>query len=589
MAEYLIITIPFVIFRFLKRSKDFWGILFLVFILLLFLFTLKLVAARTALISYPIILLLFGLTYYFIQNPNKFEWLNKKKNLFKALISVPLFFFVSILIAFYFLVTINNERKTIKDTSSGIGIVHELLLKSQAAGFLRLNNESRIGIWNQALQLGKESPLLGMGYESYGWHISVLKNLPDSNLFRSSMTDGLIYDTTHNLFLQLFISGGVTALLLWVVINGYAIMLLSYDLIYKKNLFNVPVLISILGFHLYGISQSMQYIPVIWFFIFLNLGYAMTISRDGQVSQRRKFWKLGHIISIILILSAGVVYSHNIGSKKFADKYGLKLYAENQNRDNYIGFYDPEDWNGKIFRWSLNKGILKFSGNGTIDYSLKVLHPDINKKPVIVSIYLDGKPVDRLSIWNPVSIRRQYFIPYSDKTNHELIFKVNRTWNPKKRGISKDNRELGVAVSDLYHLNETPKDGIGFYSFETWNGDNVPGWPENKELKYRWTGQRASLNLQTKFKNGRSIFLMCARPITRWFPTKVQLIGDSGVIKQLKITDTKWNQIALTPEEIGNSKVLTIQVDRTWNPKLSGISDDGRDLGVAVALLEEKS
>jgi hypothetical protein len=265
------------------------------------------------------------------------------------------------------------------------------------------------------------------------------------------------------------------------------------------------------------------------------------------------------------------------------------LYAEKQNRDNYIGFYGPEDWNGKIYRWSLDKGILKFSGNGTIDYSLKVMHPDINKKPVIISIYLDGKPVDRMSFWKPVSIRRQYFIPYSDKTNHELIFKVNRTWNPKKRGISTDNRELGVAVSDLYHLNETPKDGIGFYTFETWNGDNVPGWPENKEFKYRWTDQRASLNLQTEFKNGRSIFLMCARPTTRWFPTKVQLIGDSGVIKQFKITDTKWNQIALTPEEIGKSKVLTIQVNRTWNPKLSGISDDGRDLGVAVALLEEKS
>jgi hypothetical protein len=32
---------------------------------------------------------------------------------------------------------------------------------------------------------------------------------------------------------------------------------------------------------------------------------------------------------------------------------------------------------------------------------------------------------------------------------------------------------------------------------------------------------------------------------------------------------------------------LTIHVSRTWNPKLSGISEDGRDLGVAVAVLEK--
>ena len=41
-------------------------------------------------------------------------------------------------------------------------------------------------------------------------------------------------------------------------------------------------------------------------------------------------------------------------------------------------------------------------------------------------------------------------------------------------------------------------------------------------------------------------------------------------------------------DELKGSKVLTFQVSRTWNPKLAGISEDSRDLGVAVAVLRTK-
>ena len=41
----------------------------------------------------------------------------------------------------------------------------------------------------------------------------------------------------------------------------------------------------------------------------------------------------------------------------------------------------------------------------------------------------------------------------------------------------------------------------------------------------------------------------------------------------------------LGSDELKGSEVLTFQVSRTWNPKLAGISEDSRDLGVAVAAL----
>ena len=42
----------------------------------------------------------------------------------------------------------------------------------------------------------------------------------------------------------------------------------------------------------------------------------------------------------------------------------------------------------------------------------------------------------------------------------------------------------------------------------------------------------------------------------------------------------------LTHEQLRGKGYLTLVVDRTWNPRKMGISDDDRDLGVAVAILE---
>ena len=71
-------------------------------------------------------------------------------------------------------------------------------------------------------------------------------------------------------------------------------------------------------------------------------------------------------------------------------------------------------------------------------------------------------------------------------------------------------------------------------------------------------------------------------------PVRVEIIGDEGIIKEEVFRDHQWKRVSISPEEISGSKVLTFQVSRTWNPKLAGVSEDSRDLGVAVAVVKEK-
>jgi hypothetical protein len=146
---------------------------------------------------------------------------------------------------------------------------------------------------------------------------------------------------------------------------------------------------------------------------------------------------------------------------------------------------------------------------------------------------------------------------------------------------------LGVAVSEIKFLDELPKDGIGFYHRETWGGGQIPGWPHDLPKRFRWTGMRASMRVKSGLKNGITLFLLSSHPDINKSPVRVEIIGDNGIIREEVFVDNKWTKVLLKDDELRDLKVLTFQVSRTWNPKLVGVSNDSRELGVAVAIPEE--
>ncbi len=77
---------------------------------------------------------------------------------------------------------------------------------------------------------------------------------------------------------------------------------------------------------------------------------------------------------------------------------------------------------------------------------------------------------------------------------------------------------------------------------------------------------------------------MCAHPGIDKDPVRVEIIGDDGVIREEVFKHNQWKKVLLGADELKGSKVLTFRVSRTWNPRLAGISEDSRDLDVAVAV-----
>jgi hypothetical protein len=220
------------------------------------------------------------------------------------------------------------------------------------------------------------------------------------------------------------------------------------------------------------------------------------------------------------------------------------------------------------------------------------------KEPVIVDISVDDQHVNHLVFDGMGSRKWHYWLEKRDSGPHQILIEVSRTWNPRKLGISVDNRDLGVAVGEPEFPTLFPVEGIGFYDWETWRGDAIPGWTED-ERKFRWMGAQAFIPIdlpsriayirkyqpsdeEAHRKNGLQVFLKSVHPDVGDDPVVVEIYRDKMLLKKIVLKGKQWEKIVFDQNEIKDSKVLGIKVSRTWNPRLLGVSEDGRDLGVAV-------
>jgi len=454
-AEFITVTIPFILIVFLeKQDRPYWKP-FLLLVLIMCEIALILAKARAGWICYPITLIFWWIFFYFFENNRQIS----RKTFFKILLSIPL----TILISLFIILKLIGTKEFPQSL-----LTHKALAKMTTQGSLvyRVANllrakDVRFLFWQQGIDVGRESPFFGMGYESFRWHKSILSTIHKSYLrrnpsFKSEDIRGI--DTPHNLFVQLFISGGFVGVSIWVLIIGYTLALLLYDLKQNKNLFNISIILSIISFHLYGIFQSMQYISVVWLLIFLDMGYAFTIDETVIPEGQRRFWNIIIVILVFTIGFGALTYFNNLSSRKLAEKYGLKVYAVSQTYYNYMGFYDPEKWppKGYTWRWSKKEGIISIPRKGTtIELTMQCNHPDIEEEPVIVNLFLNNEPLDEIIFTEGRRfVSKRYRIPESVKGTPQLLLKVSRTWNPYKYKVSRDKRDLGIAVREIRFVDE---------------------------------------------------------------------------------------------------------------------------------------
>ncbi len=128
-----------------------------------------------------------------------------------------------------------------------------------------------------------------------------------------------------------------------------------------------------------------------------------------------------------------------------------------------VGFYDPETGTGatgarpgapRRFRWTGMRASMpldypvgrKTEWMGLLEFSMRCVHPDIEKKPVVVRMLADEKVV-REKKFRDHEWKTVYLSSDDLKGAKVLTFHASRTWNPREMGVSGDERDIGAAVA----------------------------------------------------------------------------------------------------------------------------------------------
>lgn len=451
-AEFVLTATPFAMIGFMSRINKLWWKVFLFGCLVICEIALILSGGRAGWVTYPLILFFCWSFSYFVKE-GRFEIVHFRwADFAKVAVSVPVTIIISLLLIFYGLMPLTDHLKDSSDIQGiNSGSVNTAqLLKREVDSIEKLDTNSRSETLGQGIRVGKERPAYGMGYESFLWHAHNLIKIPGSSLSKSYGEDFRIHDSPHNVFLSIFVSGGAVGLFLWLVIIGYALMILIADLIKNQNLFNIPVIISIISFHIYGLFQTMQYIPMIWLLIFLNLGYALTIGDEVLPDRARRVSALLAKLGVVLVGVGLLVYAANFESRDLAAKYGLRIYDQDPERDRYAGFFHPSQrWQYGDYRWCGKRGAIYVSGGGDVGLEFRCQTPGVEKKPLVLTVFHEGRVLDIITFSKEESVIKKYSLPETPGKDQEIILEVSRTWNAHKYLKNYDRRNFGIGVKRL--------------------------------------------------------------------------------------------------------------------------------------------
>ena len=297
-----------------------------------------------------------------------------------------------------------------------------------------------------ALELAKERPLLGLGYESFNIHLRAQLELPGSSVARvvnSAVVEDpseTVFDDSHNSYLQVLTGTGAVGLLLWLCVCGSALLVTALAVARAPSPENVAVLLGMLVFHVYGLFQGMAYIPVIFFLFFAEVGYVMTLDPGPLAAglARARPWALGALATLVLVALPAQLADRGYASLKRA--LGIAAYLPDEASE-FEGFYRPETGPQGEFRWMGARGIVNVRKAAPFRLSFTCEHPDLDREPVMLSLRYEGEDLGLIVCRRPGTQERRF----EPRAPGSLRLVVSRTFQPG----GGDRRELGVAVSPI--------------------------------------------------------------------------------------------------------------------------------------------
>ena len=297
-----------------------------------------------------------------------------------------------------------------------------------------------------ALELAKQEPLLGLGYESFNMHLRAQLDLPSSAVARvvNTAADDAsepLFDDSHNTYLQVLTGTGAVGLGLWLALAGAGLVAAARALRRDGEPEHAAVLLGLVLFHFYGFFQGMAYIPVVFFLFPALSGYATTLDPGPRPPGARKTRRLSLLALGALVLVSALGYAGDRGYASLKRRFSLPAYLPDEAAE-FEGFYRPETGPAGEFRWMSRRGIVNVSRATPFRLSITCDHPDAASDPVVLSLSFEGRDAGAVVFRRRGTVERRFDFGAPGA----LRLDVSRTFRP---GGDADRRELGVSVSAI--------------------------------------------------------------------------------------------------------------------------------------------
>lgn len=328
-SSFLLISLPFSIYGMVVYKK-FWRFLslFLVLSALVFIY---LLASKGIWGAIGLVLvLLFGLAYYYI-------FFLMPKHLGKSLSkTLKLIFIVSpVVIVFIGLIVVKKaDIKVFKIITDKVGQVVNAGMDSNNEEKFRgpSSTETRVYVWENTIKLFKEKPLLGIGGGQ--WWIMYPKYGLDR--FEHDIRNGtLLFQRPHNDFLWILSENGILGFLFYMIIFLGTIVIAFYNFLkreeWKGKILSALIFVFLIGFMVDMFVSfprervSHNVMLVLFFVLALN---ELPLSEHNTRKIGKPFAKILLILLFIGFATTNVWAAHQFfkGEKAArAVKYGLKV------------------------------------------------------------------------------------------------------------------------------------------------------------------------------------------------------------------------------------------------------------------------
>jgi O-antigen ligase len=293
-----------------------------------------------------------------------------------------------------------------------------------------------------AIELARQAPVLGLGYESFNMHLWAQLDIPSSavagvvNTAKDADASDPLFDDSHNTYLQVLAGTGAVGLGLWLAIAAAGLVALARALPRDSEPLTVAVLLGLVLFHFYGLFQGMAYIPVLFFFLAALSGCATTLNPGPREAPRVSLLALG---ALVLVSAAG--YAGDRGYASLKRRFSVAAYLPDEAAE-FEGFYRPETGPSGEFRWMSRRGIINVSRAAPFRLSITCEHPDAATAPVVLFLSFEGRDAGAVVFRRPGTIERRFDFDAPGA----LRLRVSRTF---RSGGEPDPRELGVSVSAI--------------------------------------------------------------------------------------------------------------------------------------------